>query len=89
MRANVPRQGLKAPFRGRTVQAVAREAVAIAAAGLRRRAVPDVKDTSEEPYIDELKEIAESGITPAERLLDRYENVWRGDIDKLYEEESY
>jgi glutamate--cysteine ligase len=48
-----------------------------------------VRDASEEPYIDELKEIVESGITPAERLLERYRTVWRGDIDKLYEEESY
>jgi glutamate--cysteine ligase len=89
MRDSVPRQGLKAPFGGATVHAVAREVVAIAAAGLRRRAIPDVRDTSEEPYLDELKEIVESGITPAERLLDRYATVWRGDIGKLYEEESY
>ncbi len=61
----------------------------LTAAGLRRRAIPDVRDANEEPYLDEIKEIAESGITPAERLLDRYKNVWRGDIDKLYEEESY
>jgi glutamate--cysteine ligase len=89
MRASVPRLGLKAPFRKGTVQDVARAAVEIAAAGLRRRAIPDVTDASEEPYIEELKGIAESGITPAERLLDRYKKVWRGDIDKLYEEESY
>jgi glutamate--cysteine ligase len=89
MRDSVPRQGLKAPFGGATVHAVAREVVAIAAAGLRCRAIPDVRDTSEEPYLDELKEIVESGITPAERLLDRYATVWRGDIGKLYEEESY
>jgi glutamate--cysteine ligase len=89
MRAAVPRLGLKAPFRKGTVQDLARETVAIAAAGLRRRAIPDVTDLSEEPYIEELKQIAESGITPAERLLDRYKTVWKGDIDKLYEEESY
>jgi glutamate--cysteine ligase len=89
MRAAVPRLGLKAPFRKGTVQDLARETVAIAAAGLRRRAIPDVTDLSEEPYIEELKQIAESGITPAERLLDRYKTVWKGNIDKLYEEESY
>jgi glutamate--cysteine ligase len=89
LRDSVPRQGLKAPFRDGTVQTVAREVVAIAAAGLNRRAIPDVRDPSEEPYIDELKDIVESGVTPAERLLERYRTVWRGDIDRLYEEESY
>jgi glutamate--cysteine ligase len=89
LRAAVPRLGLKAPFRGGTMQDLARETVAVAAAGLRRRAIPDVRDANEEPYLDEIKEIAETGVTPAERLLDRYKNVWRGDIDKLYEEESY
>jgi glutamate--cysteine ligase len=62
---------------------------AIADQGLKRRAVPGVTDKDESPYLDELKEIAETGVTPAERLLDRYRTVWGGNIDRLYEEESY
>lgn len=89
LRNAVPKLGLKAPFRDGTARDLARDMVAIAAQGLRNRAVPDITDVNEEPYIEELKEIAESGITPAERLLDRYNTVWGGDIDKLYEEESY
>jgi glutamate--cysteine ligase len=89
LRNAVPRLGLKAPFRGATAQDVAKDMVSIAAQGLRNRAIPDVTDVSEEPYIEELKEIAESGVTPAERLLDRYRTVWNGDLDKLYGEESY
>jgi len=89
LRNDVPKFGLKAPFRGATAQDLAKDMVSIAAQGLRNRAIPDVTDVSEEPYIEELKEIVESGITPAERLLDRYHTVWNGDIDKLYDEESY
>ena len=89
LRNAVPEQGLKAPFRNGTAQDLAREMVAIAADGLKRRAIPDVTDADERPYLDVLSEIAETGITPAERLLERYRTVWRGDIDKLYDEESY
>ena len=38
---------------------------------------------------DSLDEIAASGITPAEELLDAFEGHWQGDIDKIYEEYSY
>jgi len=89
LRRDVPKLGLKAPFRKGTLRDVARDMVAIAAEGLRRRAVPDVTDVDETPYLDELREIAETGVTPAERLLDRYRTVWGGDIDRLYEEEAY
>ena len=88
LRNGVPKLGLKAPFRKGTAQDLSRDMVAIAADGLRRRAIPDVTDVDETPYLDELKDIAELGITPAERLLDRYHTVWGGDIDKLYDEES-
>jgi glutamate--cysteine ligase len=89
LRNDVPKLGLKAPFRKGTAQDLAREMVAIADQGLKRRAVPGVTDKDESPYLDELKEIAETGVTPAERLLDRYRTVWGGNIDRLYEEESY
>jgi glutamate--cysteine ligase len=89
LRDAVPRQGLKAPFRNGTARDLARDMVAIAAQGLKSRGVKDVVDSNEVPYLEEVKEIAESGITPAERLLDRYHNVWGGNIDRLYDEESY
>jgi glutamate--cysteine ligase len=89
LRNDVPKLGLKAPFRKGTAQDLAREMVAIADQGLKRRAVPGVTDKDESPYLDELKEIAETGVTPAELLLDRYRTVWGGNIDRLYEEESY
>ncbi|HKR87821.1 MAG TPA: hypothetical protein VJS38_06565, partial [Phenylobacterium sp.] len=37
----------------------------------------------------ELHEIAESGITPAERLLELYNGPWAGDAGKVYEAFAY
>jgi len=37
----------------------------------------------------ELEEIADSGITPAERLLDLYHGAWKGDINRVFEDFAY
>lgn len=36
-------------------------------------------------YLAELEDIAETGVTPAERLLDLYNGPWAGDLSKAYE----
>ena len=89
LRAEAPRRALKTPFRNTTVQKLAVQMVGLAAEGLKRRAVPDVNYVDEAPYLDELSEIAESGVTSAERMLERFEKQWGGDIDRLYTEMSY
>lgn len=40
-------------------------------------------------YLSELFEIADSGLTPADRLLEKFNGVWQGDFRKLYEAEAY
>jgi glutamate--cysteine ligase len=30
-----------------------------------------------------------TGLTPAERLLDRFRNEWRGNVSRIYEELSF
>jgi len=88
LRADVARQGLKAQIAGRSAQDVARDMLAIAREGLKRRArMADGVD--EGRYLDDLDEIANSGVTPAERLLERYNGAWRGDIGKVFEEFAY
>lgn len=84
MRDDVPRHALKTPFRTGTVQDIAKRMVAIAAEGLKRRAVPDRAYSDEVPYLDELREIADSGVSPAERLVEKFETEWRGDIDRAF-----
>ena len=73
LRAVVPRDALGAVIRGRKVQDVARDALAIARGGLKARGL------GEEVYLAPLDEIVESGLTRADRLLALYESAWKGD----------
>ncbi|MCB1479386.1 MAG: glutamate--cysteine ligase [Tepidamorphaceae bacterium] len=89
MRDNVPRTALKTKFRKTTVQEIAREVVQIATDGLKRRAFAHGGEADETRFIEPLAEIAETGVTNAERLLERYHNEWKGDIDRVFVEEAY
>ena len=89
MRDAVPRTALKTPFRNITVRDLARDAVGIAREGLKRRARAMGAYTDETHFLDELDEIAATGVTPAERLLDAYHNAWGGDIDHVFAEYAY
>jgi len=89
LRADVARRGLKAQIAGRTVQDVAKDMLAIAREGLRRRNRLSGGLVDETGYLAELDEIADSGITPAERLLEQYHGPWRGDAGKVFETHSY
>jgi len=88
LRDEVPRLGLKTPFRGGTVQDVARDAVAIADRGLKRRGLIDSDGEDERKYLAPLLAIAAEGRAPADRLLDLYATAWDGDIDRLFDTEA-
>jgi glutamate--cysteine ligase len=89
VRAQVARVGLKAEVGGRTVQAIARDLVAIAKEGLKRRNRLSGGMIDETGYLGELEEIADTGITPAERLLDLYNGPWQGDASRAFEAVAY
>ena len=89
MRDDVPAQGLKAIFRGRTVQDLAKQSLEIANAGLKSRARKDAAGNDESGFLDTLRSIAESGRTPAEELLEAYDTRWAGKVDPVYEEMRY
>jgi glutamate--cysteine ligase len=73
LRAAVPRTALRAEHRGRPVQAIAADVLAIARDGLKARGL------GEEVYLAPLDEIVSSGQTQADRLLALYHGAWRGD----------
>jgi glutamate--cysteine ligase len=89
LRNDVPRLGLKATVAGRSAQDVAKDFVAIAREGLKRRNRLDGGFADETGYLGELEAIADSGITPAERLLEKYHGEWRGDVSRVFEEMAY
>jgi len=61
----------------------------IARQGLRDRARLDSAGTDEAGFLDILDNIQKSGCSPADDLLDRYTNVWGGNVDPVYVEEAY
>ena len=85
----MPRHALKLPFRGATVRELALAALEISAAGLRRRAARNADGIDESRFLDTLMEIAESGLTPAERKLELFHGPWQGDIDRVFAEFAY
>jgi glutamate--cysteine ligase len=83
LRAAVPELAFNTPFRGTTVLELARQMLEIAADGLRSRAVLDPSGSSEEGFLQPLRETLDRGRTHAEELLTRYREDWRGDLTKL------
>ena len=89
LRGDVTRLGLKAEVAGRSVRDVAVDLVAIAKEGLKRRNRLDGGFVDETGYLGELEAIADSGVTPAERLLERYHTAWGGDVSRVFGEAAY
>jgi glutamate--cysteine ligase len=65
------------------------EVLGIAAAGLSRRAFLNAAGDNEGGFLDPLHEVVATGITPADRLLDRFRNEWNGDVRRIYSELSF
>jgi len=89
LRNEAPRTALKTKFRNGTMQDLALDVLAIARDGLKARATQDTFGEDEAHFLNALDEIAESGITPAEEMLDAYENRWGGNIEPLFDEYAY
>jgi glutamate--cysteine ligase len=89
LREDAPRIALKAEVAGRSVRDVARDVVAIAAEGLKRRARISSSGSDERGYLAELEEIVGTGVTPADHWLDLYHGAWRGEISPIFEAAAY
>ncbi|MBV9555166.1 MAG: glutamate--cysteine ligase [Alphaproteobacteria bacterium] len=89
MRAEVPRMGLDARIRSRTLRDVALEVLDMARDGLHRRARRDRAGEDETHFLDTLFSIAGSGRTPAQDLIEDYDGRWRGDLAPLYQDHAY
>ncbi|WP_296595818.1 glutamate--cysteine ligase [Phenylobacterium sp.] len=89
LRADVARRGLKAEIAGRTVQDVAKDLLAIAKQGLKNRNRLSGGLVDESGYLAELEHIADTGVTPAERLVELYNGAWKGDVSRVFEDFAY
>ena len=86
LRAEVPKRALQASVAGRPLRDVAREVLAIARGGLDRRGCRDAQGRNESRFLDPLDEIAESGRSPAELLLEKYHGAWGRSVDPAFQE---
>jgi glutamate--cysteine ligase len=89
LRDAVPREGLKAIIRGRTVQDIARDMLALSRAGLETRGSQGCKGKTEVTFLDVLDETVATGKTAAENLLDLYNGPWDHDINRVFRDFAY
>ncbi|MEO8927652.1 MAG: glutamate--cysteine ligase [Caulobacteraceae bacterium] len=89
LRGDVARLGLKASVAGRSVQVVAQDMLALAHQGLKRRNRLSAGMVDETNYLAELEDIADTGVTAAEHLLELYHGAWAGDASRVFETFAY
>ena len=90
LRADVPRQALEASVPGGgTVKELAARVLDIASAGLTARARLNGAGDNEGGFLDPLREVVATGVTPADRLLAWYHGEWGGDVSRVYDEMSF
>jgi glutamate--cysteine ligase len=89
LRDAVPRTGLRTPFRQTTVLEVARQVLAIASAGLKRRAFLDAQGRDETRFLEPVEAILREGCTLAEEMLARFQREWRGSTAPLFTEYAF
>ncbi len=89
LRDDVPALGLDARIHGHPLRAIAREALAIARKGLKRRARLDAQGRDESHHLDILDARVASGRTAAQELLAAYEGAWGRDIKQVFKTAAY
>jgi glutamate--cysteine ligase len=90
LRRDVPRNGLKTAFKGRTVREVALDVLKIARSGLKARHALDLMGADDEThFLDSLDTIAESGRTSSDLMLEAYESRWNRSVDPVFTEQAY
>ena len=90
LRHAVPAEALaaKVPGGGK-MRELAGEVLEIATAGLSARAELNASGDNESGFLDPLREVVSSGMTFADRLLERYHGEWNKDVSHVYDEYSF
>jgi len=89
LRRTAPTIGLLAPFRNTNLQEITKQVLKLSHAGLTARAQLNGHGENESLFLLEMEQIAEDGITPAERLLEQYHGEWSGNLDNIFKTAAY
>lgn len=89
LRDDTPAQGLSAVIGGRTLQNVGRDVLDIADKGLKARQSLSTSGDSEQGFLNSLRESVETGIVPADQVLNSVNGEWNNDFSKLFQHLSY
>jgi glutamate--cysteine ligase len=89
LRETVPHEALQAKVRGRPVQDVAKEMLALSRKGLGERRIIGCKGKTETRFLDELDGIAATGRTRADELLQLYDASWNHDVKRVFSDFAY
>ena len=90
LRHQTPKLALETPTPdGRSMQALAADVLELSSAGLTRRGFLNGAGDNEGGFLDPLRDVVASSMTPADRLLDKYRNEWNGDVSRIYQEYSF
>jgi len=89
LRKDVPYAGLHAKIKGRETLKVARDVIELARQGLEARNIQNSEGFDETVFLIPLEETVTMGKTPAERLVDKFNGPWNGDISRLFAEHAY
>lgn len=77
LRRNTPKNGTNIQIKHRALKDIVKEIVDISYSSL--------KQSDESHYLEPLKILSDKGITPADLIIDKWENHWNGDVSKLVE----
>ena len=89
MRNNAPMMGLTTEIKGQTFQDLAKDVLSIADKGLKNRARLSTAGETEQGFLNALWESAETGLTPADRVLEDLNGPWGGDVTRIFKDYSY
>ena len=89
LRDQIPKTGLKTPFRKTTVLQIAREVAKIARTGLKNRHMLNALGADETGYLDPVDARLAGGRTAAEELLELYDKQWGGNIDRIFKDYAF
>ena len=90
IRDQVPEHGLCTVLPdGRTMQDLGKQVLDIAGRGLSASGQVNSMGDNESGFLNPLRQIVDSGMSPAHQLLEKFNGEWNGDLGRVYDELSF